>query len=396
MNNVTVVLRHWFTLVIALMLALSARSSEAQGIGIPVKVDATVGLDGPTRELISKFPKEVHDQIIAALTEALPMLDKSVNAYLDKVNEILDHQINHAQCAMTGVVAEVTQRITIFSKDRKGPLLSFDDFKKTQLAKLYESTIPTLYSRVYGDVAHEAIVTYCEMEILGQSQDAVQDSNHYRELNNLWFRIKDSCSRPRDCVTKQFAVTKEAVKQNDPRDVQVADAANRLTKVQKPSSSWFSSFSPEPYNNALAQLVGIQDAIYVAKFKREHDALLLFTKSKDQLAEIDARISTAQRILTPGPFLLEGVFSLNIQFPNCKFISAGQIAAAHRETDAIRTAFSLTDDWLSQTLRADQNLRNDIEKYQEDLRSRREATASLEATKEGKVGTGCPCRQCGS
>jgi hypothetical protein len=367
------------TSLITLFL-LSIQPVEAQ-----INADVTVGLDGPTRDLIAKFPKEVHDQLIAALGEALPMLDKSVTAYLDKINDIMDHQINHAHCAMTGVVADVTQRIIIFQKDRKGPLLSFDEFRDQQVKNLHESTSPNIYSRVYNDIAYEAVVTYCEMEILGSSQNAVQDANTYRELTNVWFRVKDSCGTPADCITKQFIAANTAIKENDPRDVQAADAVNLLVKVDKPTGSGlFRSFDPNPYNIALTQLLRTQDAIFVAKFKRQRDAAAFFTKAKDQLSETDGRIAGAKRVLVP-----QLVHIIAFLMP-CTMITAGQIAGARRETDAARTAISLAEDWLNQSSNLDKGLDANIAELRHELQSRGTQVATIEATKEGPISGSCP------
>src|SRR5215469_15625259 len=99
------------------------------GQGIPVGVNATVGLDDRTLDLLNRLPKEVREQIVNAVRDALPILDKSVNAYLAKVDEILDHQINHAQCSVTGVIAEVARRAKLGRE--KGPLELFDEYEKT-------------------------------------------------------------------------------------------------------------------------------------------------------------------------------------------------------------------------------------------------------------------------
>jgi hypothetical protein len=95
------------------------------GQGIQVGVNTSVGLDDRTLDLLNRLPKEVREQIVNAVGDALPILDKSVNAYLAKINEILDRQINHAQCSMTGVIAEVDRRAKIGRE--KGPLELFDE-----------------------------------------------------------------------------------------------------------------------------------------------------------------------------------------------------------------------------------------------------------------------------
>ena len=70
-------------------------------------LDATVGLDDKTRAVIEGLPKEVRDQIIGLLRDALPLIDTSVLTYMNRVNEIVDSQINHVQCAAEGIAKSV-------------------------------------------------------------------------------------------------------------------------------------------------------------------------------------------------------------------------------------------------------------------------------------------------
>jgi hypothetical protein len=215
--------------------ALFFPSMPAAGQGIPVHVDATVGLDEPTRELISKLPQNIHDQLIASLNDALPILQKSVDGYLAKVNDILDHQINHAQCSVTGVMAEANRRLKNLPAIRdKGPLELLDVYENSELGRIRQSSAAAFYARVYGDVFYEASVTYCEMEFSGAAVNTRQDENKYRQLNYMWLRLSGSCNNAGDCVKKQREVTQHLIDISDKRDVQFTGATQKLAMVPKP------------------------------------------------------------------------------------------------------------------------------------------------------------------
>jgi hypothetical protein len=278
---------------LVLILALIFPGSAAAQ-GIPVSV--TVGLDGSTRDLLDRLPKEIHDQIIASLQDAMPIIDKSVVSYLAKINEILDHQINHAQCSLTGVVAEVDRRIKLPLTRQKGPLELFDEFEKSELGRVKQSTTAASYAKIYGDIFYDATVTYCEMQISGSVISVIEPENKYRKLTFMWFRLKDSCGTAIDCLQKQRAITKTFLENNDKRDVQSVDATNRLSAVPQPAApGFFSSFDPAPFESALSQLLAIQDQVSLAKLMR------VLSEAQARLPEADAEIASAKVALQPIP-----------------------------------------------------------------------------------------------
>jgi hypothetical protein len=278
----------WLISLIFLLALIFPRTLTAQGIPV------TVGLDGPTRDLLDRLPKEMRAQLVGALQDAMPIIDKSVVTYLAKVNEILDRQINHAQCSLTGVVAEVDRRIKLPLTRRKGPLELFDEFEKSELGRVKQSTTANIYAKIYGDTFYEATVTYCEMEISGSVIDIIEPENKYRKLNFMWFRLKDSCADATDCLDKQRTLTKKSLETNDKRDVQSVDAANELSSVpQLVAPGFFSSFDPAPYESAIGQLLAIQDQVSLAKLKR------VLSEAQARLPDADAEIASAKVALQP-------------------------------------------------------------------------------------------------
>jgi hypothetical protein len=292
-------------LLFTLMLLTPSRLSFGQ-IAIPVKIDATVGLDEPTRELISRLPREVHDQLIAALQEALPLLDKSVDKYLAQVNGILDHQINHAQCSLTGVIAEADRRLKLPLTREKGPLELFDDFEKSELGRLRESSNAAFHARVYGDVFYEATVTYCEMEFSGSAVNTRDNENKYRQLDYMWLRLRDVCgdSDAQDCLKKTRKHTQTLIDISDARDVSFAMGTEKMKEVPTPpnrglTDSIFTPFNRGLYETSLAQLLAIADGIALAKVNREHSAAEWAFRARNTLQEVGAEISSARKALEP-------------------------------------------------------------------------------------------------
>src|SRR5258707_1310808 len=81
-------------------------------LGFPSYAQAqlTIGLEGRTNSMIEGLPPKIKDELIKFLKEALPLIDKSVDKYLTRVDEILHKNIEDglasAQCSVIGVGAQ--------------------------------------------------------------------------------------------------------------------------------------------------------------------------------------------------------------------------------------------------------------------------------------------------
>jgi hypothetical protein len=68
----------------------------------------TTGLDQGTQHFLEQLPEKIRAELIKALTEAQPLIDKSVTAYLDKFNKIIADNIatgaTALQCVGVGTV----------------------------------------------------------------------------------------------------------------------------------------------------------------------------------------------------------------------------------------------------------------------------------------------------
>jgi hypothetical protein len=90
------------------------------GFKASANVSAVAGLDEPTRTFISGLAPQVRTQVLQLLQDALPLLDTSVLKYIAAVNNIVDKQINHLECAIvcTGKIVGADLRAAItFTSD---------------------------------------------------------------------------------------------------------------------------------------------------------------------------------------------------------------------------------------------------------------------------------------
>jgi hypothetical protein len=82
----------------------------------------------------------------------------------------------------------------------------------------------------------------------------------------------------------------------DVRDVERANARNLLPSVYIPKKvGLFGTFKQEPYEENLEKLLRIQDAIEVARLKRESEALAIVVTSKQNAAELQQLVERTQR-----------------------------------------------------------------------------------------------------
>lgn len=326
------------------VLTLLFPSVSAAQLG--VQIDATVGLDAPTRELIDRLPDKVHEQVINTLKEALPLLDTSVDKYLGKVNEILDHQLNHSQCAIAGVIGEADRRLkNLVSVRDKGPLELFDAFEKSELGRIRESTNAELYSKIYGDIFYEATITYCMMEISGSAINAEAAENKYRVLNFNWLRLKGSCGAASDCAAKLRKATERFLRESDARDVNGVQATPQLAKVADPDSGWhwwWSSFDPKPYDLAVGQLLDIQTQVQVSKAHRQSTATRDVAQALQNQVEFNKRIANAQSFAKPLP-----------TFPCSHYVDQNHINLALAEVKAADDIYSQTKQELEEAIELD-------------------------------------------
>jgi len=373
--------RRCIALLLAFTILFSVSPAPCQ---FSVGINATVGLDGPTQALIAGLPQNVREQIIKTLQEALPLLDQSIQKYLAQVNQILDSQINNAQCSMDGIVAEVDRRLHLPGARTKGPLEIFDKDTKGELDRLGRYDDATFYGKVYGDIFYDASVTLCEMKIANGNGNFLPEANRYRKLNNLWLRLSGTCSSPRNCIAKEVQVTHDFITSSDPRDVAAADALTRFTAVASslPENPWpWQTFNPQPYEDTLAKLLDIQDETNLAKVVRTAREAASIADARQILDALDAKSAAAQTILTPKP-----------TFPCSHYVDDGMVSAAQAQADAMSILFEKFKADLKEAVELDATQKAAADQIQQQLRPRVDSYSSIRNAHKSLTGPDPGCK----
>jgi hypothetical protein len=279
--------------IAALLSALSLSSScDAQSLNLKASagLNATVGLDDRTQAFINSLPEKIKDQILDLLKQGLPLIDKSVILYLNRVNEILDQQIDHIECAAigTGVTLGADLKSSL-------PLIGTKPEPVEDLQKDVESTIhgfqkqtdPTSYANKYSDFLYRAAVARCQVNIEpSASQTVAQVQANIRPRWMLWYRLEGSCLNADGCYDFLYGQLKDKMASSDKRDVLAVNAQVTAEAVKKPTGpGFFGQYDPTDFELALQQLLDAKDAIELAE--------------KARIASADDAWSQANQKLTP-------------------------------------------------------------------------------------------------
>lgn len=71
---------------------------ESLGFSVSADLGVTAGLGKDTRDLIKLMPEEIKIQILDGRSKALPMIDKGVHGYLDRVDNLVSNSGVTAYC----------------------------------------------------------------------------------------------------------------------------------------------------------------------------------------------------------------------------------------------------------------------------------------------------------
>jgi hypothetical protein len=289
--------------VTALSITLTVPSqSDAALFG--VDVDAEFGLDQKTMEFINGLAPQVREEVVKLLKQALPLIDSSVTAYLDKVDIILEKQINHMQCAAIGVGAAL-------SDDLKGKLLGGspqpvskleDDMKKT-ISGFKPDVKPHDMRLAYSDLIYRATFTSCQVSLAPETaKDVSAILENLRPRWMVWYRLDGSCGNIKACFTWEADHVKQTLLASDARDNEKANANARLATVKQPTTKpvgvFSRTFDPTDYEKALGELISIEDGVQLAAAKRKGDAHQLIKSAQEQLSAARSNMDSSPK----GPF----------------------------------------------------------------------------------------------
>jgi hypothetical protein len=268
-------------------VCVDASESISASLGLDLNATATVGLDEPTRALIANMPIELRQQTIELLKQALPLVDASVSGYMQKVNQIVDDQINHASCAALGSAKGIGDifgsKVTLSSPT---PVKDLDRLWTKKANSYGLSTSPHDIVVGYADFLANAAITSCEVASSSEAKDTValaQTNARWRWA--VWKRVTGKCSNPEACTEYVSNEVKATLNAANKADLQATNAASRFKVISDspiPSVGLFTraadwvgldSVPIGIYEQRMADLFKIEDDILMSRFRRGQIAL---------------------------------------------------------------------------------------------------------------------------
>jgi hypothetical protein len=325
------------SLTVLVVFTLLLPLTPADGRQLSIKTESTVGLDEATRALIDHYPKNIHDQILDLIAQALPLIKGDVDHYITEVNDSVQKQLMNTQCAATGLAAEFKDQFKAIFTNPKGPLAQFAEDEARAIRRRGKDSSPRNYADIYGDLFHESAVMYCQMQISGASENAIGYENQYRRLNSIWLPLVGRCDNASACVQTVFKDTQNVIQAGDKRDVQLVNATEKLSKIAQPHVSWLTwGFDPTPYEDTLEKLFKIQREVSVAKVRREYMAADLVAEAKNKLSNMSDEIGKGETDLKP----------VN-QFPCLSVLTPAKVADAQTHAAGAEAMYREINDSLS-------------------------------------------------
>lgn len=275
-----------------LALIFLAYTCPAEALNVSVKASASIsvlaGLDPPTRALIASLPDDVRAKALELLTAALPLIDDSVEKYLDRVNEIVDVQIDHISCSLVGVGKASVDEVKALFNTAPTPIANLEK-QALQLQTAFKADSPPKQYRVaYAELLVNGAKTACSAMSVQQALSLINDlraASSYQ--GRLWTRAETySCKNASDCLSAIVARTEEAIKNADIRDITTVQGDVRIKKINMPAKpGFFKSFRQAPYEDRMDELFSIQDGIALA-----HDVRLSIARQNMNMGQgkIDA------------------------------------------------------------------------------------------------------------
>lgn len=264
------------SLIFALTGAIAfAPRADAQ-LTAKVTVQATAGLDEPTRQLLNHLPENIREQTNLLLADLQKRADLSVSSYLREINRIIDEQIDKASCALIGSAETLKNMFSLEQVvwGKKPQQIGALKERWSDLSTDFSTTTPPDGFRIgYADFLVNSYATACAVrnEPSGHIEVA-QIQSTARKSWDIWVRV-GACPNPRACLALRLQKTNELLNSADPRDIKTVDAWNRFRAVSLPEEPGFlatlSHFRQAPYESALRKLFAIEDEVHVAAYLRK-------------------------------------------------------------------------------------------------------------------------------
>lgn len=267
------------------MLLLACGTSPAGAFEINTKatarLEAEVGLDAKTIAFLNRLPSEVRAQIVQTLRESLPLIDKSVEAYITQVRGVISSSIDQAACKSTAVLSGIIDQVkdsVLPSGYKSKPVETLTNDFADVVTDFSANSTPHDFRMAYSDFLHRAAITACQA---GLSPETVAEISILQQTArpkwNLWVRLDGECEAANACLSWLRKNIDDTVAKADQRDVMAINGLTRLTTLKLPMNPGLYDkvrriIYPGPYEDAFAELYSIRDGILVAEKVRHASA----------------------------------------------------------------------------------------------------------------------------
>lgn len=322
-----------------IFVAFSGFYSFALALELELGVSAEAGIDRKTRKWIESLPEKIRLEVIKALEDALPLVDKSIHSYLDHVDKIMASTVTDVGCQVQAAGKNTIDYLgsTITFSGMPKPIDNLLDEQARYKTRFRRNTTPTLYAHGYADLVGNISLTRCQLqhapEVIPRVELIMTDS---LARFHLWVRLEDEgvCDSAKDCYAKKLATVRDLSSRADLRDKLASDADTILAGVQNPEGSVIGQFRQGPYEAALMQIYRAEDSLMLAKTLRISSAQKYLNAANNDLSKVDSAYASAVGSLSARP-------NLAIDSANNALVSLVAVEALIKKAED--TALELTE-----------------------------------------------------
>lgn len=311
------------------------------------KIDVEAGLDKATRDLLQSLPEEVRKQAILALKEALPLIDESVEKYLDKVDDIVTKQLLALDCTIDGAVSRALSQAGAKLNPFKTYPTDLEDLRRTTdryPSKAEWGDSVDLHVDRLGDLINASRSLACASKGNPITYPrAITIGSNLTEQATLFLRLENkTCGSPQTCVDSARAQVSARIADADKRDLQSTKAVERLAglNVVKKPVPMVRKFDYIGYVGALRQAFSLETEVLTltslrnAIFEGEKAKALAFSAAvQAQMSQATAALNANQPDLDAKYNSLNAGFAAASAVTNERFNSIA--AAVANAQDAI-------------------------------------------------------------
>lgn len=342
--------------VLIILFTLSPHVSGATSLSLSAQLKGTLkleaGLDPSTRALIEGMPKEVREQALQLLRDALPLIDESVAKYLGQVDAIMTRQLATIDCSLTGLSKTTIEELLAGLKFWKDGPTMVEDLRNRANAlpgRFKWTSTPEDYRVFYGDVLQASRTVACANK---DTKTAYEEAMRIRLMLTSevlpFERMRGlQCKDPAECTNLLKLAVAEKLGTLDSRDVASANAQARLDKVVLPKKPWaiLSKFDQAEYVDGLQELYAVQNELLMLSVIRVTRFEANLTQGRVALSSLTSRLASAKQAnrssngaMTTAVSTLSGVAGEELSVVRKALDEADAlIPERRREADELRT-----------------------------------------------------------